>query len=145
MFLTFNSICTAAVALEKKNQRATFRKQRDDYKRRATALKRELKILKGQREELVSGSQPPSPTTNGFLKENDRLQVNMNWPNPQVCETYLHAAHSFSFPYRIPTFFVSFRYNFRNRFHPYRRWNRTIFIFEVEKISKNKVSNPIQA
>lgn len=72
---------TAAVALEKKNQRATFRKQRDDYKRRATALKRELKILKGQREELVSGSQPPSPTTNGFLKENDRLQVNTNWPN----------------------------------------------------------------
>lgn len=61
-----------------KNQRATLCKQRDDYKSRATALRRELKILKEQREDLVSGGEPPSPTTNGFLKENDRLQVNNN-------------------------------------------------------------------
>lgn len=70
-------IISAAIALEKKNQRDTIRKQRDDYKRRATALKRELKILREQREELASGTEPPSPTTNGFLKENDRLQVNI--------------------------------------------------------------------
>lgn len=86
----------AAVALEKKNQRATFRKQRDDYKRRATALKRELKILKGQREELVSGSQPPSPTTNGFLKENDRLQVNIDRIDVFV-ETHSHLPSIFVF------------------------------------------------
>lgn len=65
----------AAIAQEKKNQRATLRKQREDYKRRSTALKRELNILKEQREDLVSSSEPPSPTTKGFVKENDRLQV----------------------------------------------------------------------
>lgn len=67
---------SAAVALEKKNQRATLRKQREDYRRRSNALKRELNILREQRDDLISGSEPPSPTTKGFLKENDRLQVN---------------------------------------------------------------------
>lgn len=67
----------AAVDKEKKNQRATLRKQREDYKRRSTALKRELNILKEQRDDLLSGQEPPSPTTKGFLKENDRLQVNI--------------------------------------------------------------------
>lgn len=66
---------SAAVAKEKKTQRATLGKQREDYKRRATALKRELHTLKEQRDDLVSGSEPPSPTTKGFIKENDRLQV----------------------------------------------------------------------
>lgn len=65
----------AAVAQEKKNQRATLRKQREDYKRRAAALKHELHILREQREDLSSGAEPPSPTTKGFLKENNRLQV----------------------------------------------------------------------
>lgn len=65
----------AAIAEEKKNQRATLRKQREDYKRRLTALNRELKILQVQRGDLVSSGDPPSPTTKGFLKENDRLQV----------------------------------------------------------------------
>lgn len=65
----------AAVAQEKKNQRETLRKQHDDYMRRAAALKRELVILKEQKGELYIGNEPPSPTTNGFLKENDRLQV----------------------------------------------------------------------
>lgn len=68
-------IFAAAVAKEKKNQQATLRKQREDYRKRATALRRELKTLKDQREELAAGSEPPSPTTNGFLKENDKLQV----------------------------------------------------------------------
>lgn len=65
----------AAIALEKKNQRETLRKQRDEYFRRATALKKELITLKEQREELTNGNEPPSPTTSGFLNENDRLQV----------------------------------------------------------------------
>lgn len=69
------SFFPAAVAKEKKTQRATLGKQREDYKRRATALKRELNTLKEQRDDLISGSEPPSPTTKGFIKENDRLQV----------------------------------------------------------------------
>lgn len=68
-------LCAAAIALEKKNQRETLRKQRDEYFRRATALKKELITLKEQREELSNGDEPPSPTTSGFLNENDRLQV----------------------------------------------------------------------
>lgn len=69
------SIVSAAIAAEKKIQRDTIRKQRDDYIRRASTLKRELKTLKEQREELITGTAPPSPTTHGFIKENDRLQV----------------------------------------------------------------------
>lgn len=68
----------AAIAAEKKIQRDTIRKQRDDYIRRASALKRELIALKEQREELISGNEPPSPTTHSFVKENDRLQVNIH-------------------------------------------------------------------
>ncbi|XP_058824877.1 zinc finger matrin-type protein CG9776 [Topomyia yanbarensis] len=64
----------AAIALEVRNQRASLKKQRDDYQRRAGALKRELKILKQQRGDLSSGRDPPSPTTSNFIKENDKLQ-----------------------------------------------------------------------
>lgn len=65
----------AAIATEVRNQRASLKKQRDDYMQRAGALKRELKILKQQRADLSSGREPPSPTTNSFIKENDKLQV----------------------------------------------------------------------
>uniref|UniRef100_A0A182TA75 Uncharacterized protein n=1 Tax=Anopheles maculatus TaxID=74869 RepID=A0A182TA75_9DIPT len=64
----------AAVTLELLNQRAAMKKQRDDYKQRAGALKRELKTLKEQRSDLCSGREPPSPTTNVFINENDKLQ-----------------------------------------------------------------------
>lgn len=78
-FLLFLSgvyfVHAAAIALEKKNQRETLRKQRDEYFRRATALRKELITLKEQRVELSNGNEPPSPTTSGFLNENDRLQV----------------------------------------------------------------------
>lgn len=82
----------AAIAAEKKIQRDTIRKQRDDYIRRASALKRELIVLKEQREELITGNEPPSPTTHSFVKENDRLQVNMHsirlgW---RCCNNFLH-------------------------------------------------------
>lgn len=47
--------------------------------KRSSTLKRELITLKEQREELAgTGAAPPSPTTNSFIKENDRLQVNTN-------------------------------------------------------------------
>lgn len=75
--MLFFLLSLAAIAAEKRIQRDTIRKQRDDYIRRSSALKRELIALKEQREELISGNEPPSPTTHGFVKENDRLQVNM--------------------------------------------------------------------
>ncbi|XP_055644714.1 zinc finger matrin-type protein CG9776 [Toxorhynchites rutilus septentrionalis] len=64
----------AAIASEVRNQRASLKKQRDDYRRRAGALNRELKTLIQQRNDLCSGRDPPSPTTNSFIKENDKLQ-----------------------------------------------------------------------
>uniref|UniRef100_A0A8W7PLZ1 U1-type domain-containing protein n=1 Tax=Anopheles coluzzii TaxID=1518534 RepID=A0A8W7PLZ1_ANOCL len=64
----------AAITFELLNQRAALKKQRDDYKQRAKALKRELKTLKEQRSDLCSGREPPSPTSNVFIKENDKLQ-----------------------------------------------------------------------
>uniref|UniRef100_A0A1B0GNK4 Uncharacterized protein n=1 Tax=Phlebotomus papatasi TaxID=29031 RepID=A0A1B0GNK4_PHLPP len=64
----------AAVVQEMQNQRATLKKQREDYQRRASALTRELKILREQRNKLAAVNQPHSPTTRNFLKENDRLQ-----------------------------------------------------------------------
>lgn len=76
--MAFHISKTAAIAAEKKIQRDTIRKQRDSYIRRASALKRELVTLKEQRQELVTGNDPPSPTTNGFIKENDKLQVTIN-------------------------------------------------------------------
>lgn len=89
----FSSI--AAIAAEKKIQRDTIRKQRDDYIRRASALKRELIVLKEQREELISGNEPPSPTTHSFVKENDRLQVKYRYIHPirlglVVLQHFLH-------------------------------------------------------
>jgi hypothetical protein len=62
------------------NQRAALRKQQEDYVSRAAALKKELKTLKQQRSKLVSLRSPPSPTTNGFIKENDKLQVSSSQP-----------------------------------------------------------------
>lgn len=57
-------------------QKETLRKQRDDYDKRRLGLRRELKILKEQRLKLTDVShEPPSPTTRDFLKENDRLQA----------------------------------------------------------------------
>lgn len=55
-------------------QKATLRKQREDYEKRRVVLRRELKILKEQRTKLTADD-PPSPTTKNFLKENDRLLV----------------------------------------------------------------------
>jgi hypothetical protein len=40
-------------------------------------MKRELKMLKEQKSGLLDGlgKRSPSPKTNGFIKENDKLQV----------------------------------------------------------------------
>lgn len=66
----------AAIASEKRQQRVTLLKQRDEYLRKVNNLKRELKVLKDQRSELKASTRtPPSPDTYRFLKENSKLQV----------------------------------------------------------------------
>lgn len=65
----------AAVAKEAENQRDELKKQRMSYLKKTSGLKKELKLLKDQRKELISDKAPPSPTTKGFLDENDKLQV----------------------------------------------------------------------
>lgn len=79
--LTKNNSFTAAIAEEKKRQREGLKKQRDQYISRSEKMKRELKMLKEQKSGLLDGhgKRSPSPKTNGFIKENDKLQV-MKWP-----------------------------------------------------------------
>lgn len=51
--------------------------QRDQYIRRAEKMRGELKVLKDQKADLLDGlgKRSPSPKTNGFIKENEKLQV----------------------------------------------------------------------
>lgn len=53
--------------------------QCDQYVRRAEKMKLELKVLKDQKTDLLDGlgKRSPSPKTNGFIKENEKLQVNI--------------------------------------------------------------------
>lgn len=66
---------TKAVAQEAENQRDELKKQRTSYLKKTAILKKELKMLKEQRKELHSGKAPASPTTKGFIDENEKLQV----------------------------------------------------------------------
>ncbi|XP_005185583.2 zinc finger matrin-type protein CG9776 [Musca domestica] len=63
-----------AVAQEAENQRDELKKQRTSYLKKTAILKKELKMLKEQRKELHSGKAPASPTTKGFIDENEKLQ-----------------------------------------------------------------------
>ncbi|XP_055846774.1 zinc finger matrin-type protein CG9776 [Episyrphus balteatus] len=63
-----------AVAQEAENQRDELKKQRTSYLKKTAALKKELKVLKDQRKDLIGGTGSHSPTTKGFLDENERLQ-----------------------------------------------------------------------
>ncbi|CAO1439512.1 unnamed protein product [Diamesa tonsa] len=67
----------AQIAQEKKTQREAIKEQRNQYISRSQIYKRELKVLKEQRTALIEGtpSNPPSPKTNKFVKENDKLQT----------------------------------------------------------------------
>lgn len=67
----------AAIAEEKKRQREGLKKQLDQYISRSEKMKRELKALREQKAELMDGlgKRSPSPKTNGFIKENEKLQV----------------------------------------------------------------------
>lgn len=71
----FPSRTILAVAQEAENQRDEIRKQRTSYLKKTSVLKKELKMLKEQRKDLHSGKAPASPTTKGFIDENEKLQV----------------------------------------------------------------------
>lgn len=66
-----------AVAQEAENQRDELKKQRTSYLKKTSVLKKELKMLKEQRKDLHKDSVPPSPTTKGFIDENEKLQVHL--------------------------------------------------------------------
>jgi type IV secretory pathway VirB4 component len=74
---TFSLYFVAAIAEEKKRQREELKKQRDSYVARSEKMKKELKMLKQQKSDLVEGlgKRSPSPKTNEFIKENEKLQV----------------------------------------------------------------------
>lgn len=63
------------MAQEAENQRDELKKQRTSYLKKTAVLKKELKMLKEQRKDLHSGKAPASPTTKGFIDENEKLQV----------------------------------------------------------------------
>lgn len=63
------------MAQEAENQRDELKKQRTSYLKKTSVLKKELKMLKEQRKDLHSGGAPASPTTKGFIDENEKLQV----------------------------------------------------------------------
>lgn len=64
----------AAIANEMKQQQATLTKQRDEYLRKASVLRRELEKLRLQKHELLSDKSPPRDSQR-ILRENAKLQV----------------------------------------------------------------------
>lgn len=69
-------LLAAAIESEMRHQKAALSKQREDYIKKATILKKELDTLKDQRNELRGDvKRSPSPDTKKFLKENTKLQV----------------------------------------------------------------------
>lgn len=66
----------AAIESEMRHQRAALSKQREDYVKKSANLKKELDTLKDQRNELRGDNKrSPSPETKRFLKENTKLQL----------------------------------------------------------------------
>ncbi|KAL4720624.1 hypothetical protein ACJJTC_018026 [Scirpophaga incertulas] len=66
----------AAIESEMRQQKAALSKQREDYLKKAAILKKELDTLKDQRTELRGDAKrSPSPDTKRFLKENTKLQL----------------------------------------------------------------------
>nr|XP_032512345.1 zinc finger matrin-type protein CG9776 isoform X1 [Danaus plexippus plexippus] len=66
----------AAIESEMRHQKIALSKQREDYIKKAAILKKELDTLKDQRSELRGDNKrSPSPDTKRFLKENTKLQL----------------------------------------------------------------------
>lgn len=74
MFNADNFIFAAAIANEMKQQQATLIKQRDEYLRKTTVLRRELDKLRLQKHELLAEKSPPRDSDR-ILRENAKLQV----------------------------------------------------------------------
>lgn len=89
--------------------------------RRATALKRELSTLREQRGELMTGSEPPSPTTNGFLRNLDRLQVN-------VCKIQIYIDEN-----QLVHFIFLFYLNMKCAVHHFPSFSVFFFSFHILK------------
>lgn len=60
-----------------KQQQATLIKQRDEYLRKGSVLRRELEKLRIQKQELLSEKSPPRDSER-ILRENAKLQVSEN-------------------------------------------------------------------
>lgn len=59
-----------------RHQKAALSKQREDYIKKSNILKKEMETLKDQRNELRGDAKrSPSPDTKRFLKENTKLQL----------------------------------------------------------------------
>lgn len=67
---------TQAVVEEKKKQNAELIKQREEYERRVSVLRRELDMLRKQKQELLS-EDSSERHTEMILKENSKLQVSL--------------------------------------------------------------------
>ncbi|XP_021187464.3 zinc finger matrin-type protein CG9776 [Helicoverpa armigera] len=66
----------AAIESEMRHQKAALSKQREDYIKKSNILKKEMETLKDQRNELRGDAKrSPSPDTKRFLKENTKLQL----------------------------------------------------------------------
>lgn len=66
----------SAVAQELKQQKAQWVKQREDYVKKAKVLRRELELLRTQKQELLAESSPERDTQH-ILRENSNLQVSV--------------------------------------------------------------------
>ncbi|KOB67327.1 Uncharacterized protein OBRU01_19198 [Operophtera brumata] len=66
----------ASLETERHLQKSALSKQREDYIKKASILKKEMDTLKDQRNELRGDpKRSPSPDTKRFLKENTKLQL----------------------------------------------------------------------
>lgn len=78
LYIQYNDDENTAVAQEAENQKEELKKQRTNYVKKVSLLKKEMKVLKEQHDDLTAGDAPPSPTTKNFIVENDRLQVSLH-------------------------------------------------------------------
>lgn len=65
-----------AVAQELKQQKAQMAKQREEYVRKAAVLRRELDLLRNQKQELLA-EHSSEHENNHILRENSKLQVTL--------------------------------------------------------------------
>lgn len=75
LIIALPNVYLTAVAQELKQQKAQLVKQREDYVKKIRVLRRELELLRNQKQELLSENSPQRDTQH-ILRENSNLQVN---------------------------------------------------------------------